>query len=82
MSTSRRTRFLTRLSAADTQLVEVATNKLQDRGIHQGDLVLADPHTKAKAGELEIREKNGKLRIGVADGKRKGGKVMWVLKEV
>ena len=84
MNTSTRTRrLLRRLSAADTQLVEVATDKLKDKGIDPGDLVLADPHTPPQPGELAISEQDdGKLRIEVANGKRKGGKVVWVLREV
>lgn len=82
MSTTRRTRFLKYLSAPHTQLVEISTDEMKDRGIHQGDLVLADPGTKPKPGELAIQEENGKLLIQVANEKRKGGKVMWVLKEV
>ena len=82
MNTTRRTRLLKYLSAPHTQLVEVATDKLEDKGIRQGDLLLADPGTKPQPGELAIQEENGKLRIQVADEKRKGGKVVWVLKEV
>lgn len=83
MNTLTRTRrFLKRASAPDTQLVTVATDKLKDKGIDRGDLLLADPHTRPKPGELAVEEEDGKLRVKVANEKRKGGKVLWVLKEL
>lgn len=84
MNTLTRTRrFLKRVSSPNAQLVTVATDKLKDKGIDQGDILLADPHTPPKPGQLAVEEgEDGKLRVKVATEKRKGGKVIWVLKEV
>lgn len=84
MNTLTRTRrFLKRVSSPNAQLVTVATDKLKDKGIDRGDLLLADPHTPPKPGQLAVEEgEDGKLRVKVANEKRKGGKVLWVLREL
>ena len=82
MNITAQKRFLKRFSDPDTKLVTVATDKFKHKGIDPGDILLADPYTEPCPGDLAVEEEDGKLRVKVATEKRKGGKVLWVLKEV
>ncbi len=79
-----RTRILNYIFGRKAQFIEVDTNKLKDRGINKGDMVIVDTTKKPAPGDLGVIGDLGKGEIKEVKGKngKWRGKVVMVLKDV